>query len=1172
MMSQFRHGSEPERTRTIARGWLAVACAALVILSASTRVLDAAIDLSDTPMFARVLPPPANIMFLLDDSGSMNFEILVQGGYDGSYPNPDPTVYGFCFVFDDLGDSVLSQNNNASLYAGSAGRLLWQTQYYKTNVMYYNPNITYLPWPSYDTITFLNAGPDKPRSHPLNSSPTLDLQGTSFTIGAQNVPHAHYFVYSAIKAAPYLVVIDKTSAKINYYKATLTGTGLAAKVSALTLDTAPPADVVSTRTYSAERQNFANWFTYHRRREFVAKNALANVIKNLSNVRVGIYGINKQIVTTLQPVNVTQGATITDSTKFLLDKLFPYQSSGDTPLKQGLDTVGKFFKSNTGTIGGVSGTTLPYDTTAPGAACQQSFTVILTDGYYSDRTYAFGGGNADGDNGAPYADNISNTLADIAMYYYENDLNSLPNQVPTSKYDQANTQHMATYAVAFGVSGRLNPQDYDESFHDKNGQLVKWPTSIGDRAPEAIDDLWHTTVNGHGKFYNAGDPQALTSSLNDLMNAISEILIGSSSSVTVNGDYLYGKVGSNTFIYQGLYSNKDGEWTGDVKAYPVDAVTGDVLITTPRWSAAEQLEKKLWNERVIATFDGTAGVPFQIGSLTDSQKTALDTNSANAASKLMYLRGEAVSGYRYRSQKLGDIVDSAPVFLDDVIYVGGNDGMLHAFDATTGVEIFSYVPNLVFGNLQLLTDPAYTHRFYVDLTPTLKKGKDILGAGKTDTLLVGGLRKGGKGYFGLNVTDSKSITTEDDLAKRVLWEFPKTSDPDMGYSFSKPVVVRSNSTDHPWVVIFGNGYNSDNGKSALYIVDAKTGDWITRIDAGAGPDNGLSTPIAVDPTHDEKVDFVYAGDLKGNLWKFDLRSSTYSDWSVAFINKYVPQPLFQAKGPGGTVQPITTRPDVMYHPEKQGFIVCFGTGKYLGESDYDTSLQSVYGIWDYGDTVYDLRTQKWSVDDDTEFLGAFERDGAKKLSNQPQTVSLLQQTQQVYQGYRFLSSSHPTWLTQNDPQNGQEPDPSETAVNHAGYYFDLGPSERVISDVIIRNKLLLAIGFTPNNDRCGPGGNSMFMEINAFTGGTAGGSLFDITGDLQIDAHDIVKVTFNGTSQDLAPSGKEFLGNIQPPAILGLPGSDQREKKYLSSSTGNIEQLHEKGAKLGVAYWMEIHY
>jgi len=1219
MMSQFRYGIEPGRTRAIAKGWLAVVGTALVILSASPGALavtDAGNDLSDTPMFSRVQPPPANIMFLLDDSGSMNFEILVTGKFDGSFPNPamsaseQAIARGFCYLFDDVGDNAYSYSAQPDWYARTEGRKLWQTQFYQTNAMYYNPGVTYKPWPEYKGKTFADADKDNPRSHPVNGSYTLNLDGTSYTVGTNNVPvpHSRYVVYSATQSKHYLVVLDKASSSQKYYTFTVTVPvpDLAGKISALTPEPSPPADVLSGRSYIEERQNFANWFTYYRRREFVAKNALANVITSLSEVRVGIYGINQTVKLPLANVKVTQGLKVSDATDTLLANLYPYQSAGATPLKGGLNTIGNYFKDNSGTLGGVTGPK-PYGTAADGGTCQQSFTIIITDGYYDDLTSQFVG-NTDGDNGPPYADGHSNTLADIAMYYYENDLSpdaqdsprgaGLADQVPTSKYDKAKHQHMATYAVAFGVSGTLKPELYDADLRLKPtgpcspgpcppGPFIQWTVPAGKYQPQAVDDLWHATVNGRGKFFNASNPVALTSALNELMNAIADILIGSSSSVTVNGDYLYGKVGSDTLIYQGLYSNKDGEWTGDVKAYPLNEVTGDVLIADPGkkgWSAAELLKDKISkNERLIATFDSTAGkgIPFQIASLTDSQKTALDKNPDKAASKVKYLRGEEITDYRSRTQKLGDIVNSAPVFQDDVIYAGANDGMLHAFNAATGAEIFAYVPNLVFGNLNLLTDPAYTHRFYVDLPPTVKKGTGILegkGGTTTDTLLVGGLRKGGKGYFGLKVTNPKSITTETELANRVLWEFSETSDPEkgyMGYSFSKPVIVRSNSTTYPWVVIFGNGYDSYNGNSALYIIDPITGALIKRIDAGAGPDNGLSTPIAVDPTHDELVDFVYAGDLKGNLWKFDLRAADFNEWDVAFKQSGV-QPLFQAKGPDGTVQPITTRPDVMYHPEKHGFIVCFGTGKYLGDSDYDdTSVQSVCGIWDFGDTVYDLRAKTWSDDDDTEFLGAFKRSSSQKLSNQPPTVSLLKQTQEVKtvatQKYRVLSSLHPTWLTMND-EDGQKPNPSKAEINHAGYYFDLDPKERVISDVIIRNKLLLAIGFTPNDDRCGPGGNSMFMEINAFTGGTAGGSLFDITGDLKIDERDRIRVTFNGTTGEFAPSGMEFEGNIQPPAILGLTGKDPYEKKYLSSSKGNIELLHETGLKLGVAYWMEVHY
>ena len=199
-------------------------------------------------------------------------------------------------------------------------------------------------------------------------------------------------------------------------------------------------------------------------------------------------------------------------------------------------------------------------------------------------------------------------------------------------------------------------------------------------------------------------------------------------------------------------------------------------------------------------------------------------------------------------------------------------------------------------------------------------------------------------------------------------------------------------------------------------------------------------------------------------------------------------------------------------------------------------------------------------------------------------MSLLEQRQAVFavktggidQRLRFLSSEKPNWATVPDADNAstQAPDPDPSQATHVGYYVDLDAGERVISDVIIRNRLLLAVGFTPNTDRCGPGGNSMFMELDAFTGGATGSSLFDITGDLQVDSKDLTRVDFDrdGTAEELAPSGIELFGNIQPPSILRLPGGSAMEKKYLSSSTGAIEQIHEKGPRLGVTYWMEIHY
>jgi type IV pilus assembly protein PilY1 len=1151
-----------------------------------------AIELSDTPMLSRVYPPPANIMFVLDDSASMNYEILVKGEHEGTFPNPDKPVlelnndpHGYSYLFDDMGDNVYSYSAKPNWYAGPEGRKYWKLQWFKTNLIYYNPDITYHPWPIVGGTAFSNADPDKPRSHPVNnSSYSLDLRETSFSIGGINIPHAHYFVFSPKKAKPYLVSIDASSSSVQYYEVTVSGKGLAEKVTELIIDSNPPADVKSKRHFSAEKQNFANWFTYFRRREFVAKNAIGNLVKDLSEVRIGIYGINQKIVVALEPVNVTRGNSITDHSNLIMEKLYSYRSEGGTPLKKGLNTVGAFFKTNTGRIAGVTGHK-PYDESELGAACQQSFSILLTDGYYSDFDFTPSGiGNADGDNGHPYADSSSNTLADISMFYYENDLNSLPDRFPTNRYDRAAHQHVVTCAIAFGVSGTLDPDDYDSDFrHKENNQIIQWPAIPDKYCPEAIDDLWHATVNGRGQFLNANSPQELSESINDLKNAIKDHVVGSAASVVFNGDSLYGKIGAVTYGYRSIYIYKDGEWTGDIEAFRVDLKTGNVLSKTPIWSAAQRLKNKDWDQRLIATFNEIEGKPFRPEELSEKQLNAIGTEPDK---KVLYLRGAEIPAYRPRSQKLGDIVNSAPVFIaegaEGIIYCGANDGMLHAFDASTGEELFAFIPNLVFDKLKNLTDPAYRHQFYVNLTPTVKRDLGILGTTGLNTLLVGGLGKGGKGYFALDVTNAKSISSEAGLARRVLWEFPKTTDPDMGYSFSKPVIVKSNSSAFPWVVIFGNGYNSTSGKSVLYVLTPDDGSEIKKIEADNGPDNGLSSPVAVDVTYDGTVDFIYAGDLKGKLWKFDLCSGNIADWKVAFSDGATVQPLFQAMGPGKSVQPITTKPDVMYHPEKHGFLVCFATGKLLGDGDVkDTSIQSIYGIWDYGDRVYNLNSKKWTADDDREYVGFFDREGLRNLSNLPPKVSLLKQTQKVLKiktgnlerNYRIASNFKPIWLSKNDSGNRQMPDPSDAWDNHAGYYIDLEKGERVISDIGIRGGHLNAVGFTPGRDPCDPDGASIFMDLNAFTGGGVGESLFDINGDQRIDRGDLVRVDLDGDSifEELHPSGIEFSGNLQLPAFL-RPNDGITEYVLMSSSTGQLETLTAIGPKLGVTYWMEIHY
>ncbi len=469
-----------------------------------------AVELADVPMFTQINPPPPNIMILMDDSGSMTFEVLVKGQFEGQFITAEDN---FCYVFSDLGD-----NYNISSYCSnfdSEDRKYWKSQFHEENFLYYNPNASYQPWPEYPGQSFPPADKKTPRVHPLKPN-KLDLDATSFTVdtdadGEHEVPWAHYFV-KANDGTPYLVEMDGVH---KYYTFTVSGSGLDEKINSLT-EVSPPAEIQKD-DYETDRQNFANWFTYYRRREFVAKAAITRALRDLEGFRVGILGINEEIIVPLKPVKAMIGGVLVDETDTLIEEILNYESDryGGTPLKEGLESVGEYYKNNS-RMGGEAGDE-PY--TEDGGACQQSFTIVMTDGYYSDYSHK-PVGNTDGATGSPYVDwgggeppytdGYSGTLADIAMYYYANDLSNFENKVLVNKLDSASHQHMVTFAVAFGVTGTLDPDDYEDDPTSPNymksitdGEYVVWPEVTGNRKPESIDDLWHATVNGRGKFLKA---------------------------------------------------------------------------------------------------------------------------------------------------------------------------------------------------------------------------------------------------------------------------------------------------------------------------------------------------------------------------------------------------------------------------------------------------------------------------------------------------------------------------------------------------------------------------------------------------------------------------------------------------------------------------------------------
>ncbi|MBK7472044.1 MAG: hypothetical protein IPI73_16990 [Betaproteobacteria bacterium] len=337
-----------------------------------------------------------------------------------------------------------------------------------------------------------------------------------------------------------------------------------------------------------------------------------------------------------------------------------------------------------------------------------------------------------------------------------------------------------------------------------------------------------------------------------------------------------------------------------------------------------------------------------------------------------FLRGDRTNEgtfYRQRTHVLGDIVSSearyvkAPVFnygdfgygdfkiakatRAGAVYVAANDGMLHAFDAASGRENWAYIPSMVLPNIFRLADKAYSgqHEYFVDNTPEVgdicpNAPGSTCASTQWKTILVGGLNRGGKGYYALDVTNPASPA--------LLWEFTHAS---LGYSFGNPVITKLQ--DGTWVVLFSSGYNNTDGLGRLFILNANTGSLLHSISTGAGSALPGGTPSglggivghAVSPLLDNTSVAVYGGDLLGNLWRFDINDTIGAPGRDA-------QLLATFTDASSNAQSIQARPTVI---TKDGLtIVLAGTGRFLGTTDVaNIQFQSYYAVKDnLGSTTY----------------------------------------------------------------------------------------------------------------------------------------------------------------------------------------------------------------------------
>lgn len=510
-------------------------------------------------------------------------------------------------------------------------------------------------------------------------------------------------------------------------------------------------------------------------------------------------------------------------------------------------------------------------------------------------------------------------------------------------------------------------------------------------------ELWHMALNGRGKFYPAVDATALTAAFSDILDNI----IADTSRPLVSIAASSSSLRSGLSAYLAGYAPLD--WSGQLSARPIDSTTG-AIGSTETWNAAALLDASV-STRFVLSYSGTAGIAWTTyTALPAAQQTPLNKNSSgivdnNGQSRVDYLRGDrskeasqAGGVFRNRGSRLGDIVNSNLWYTGKpasgytfsnyanfrsttatggkggrtpMIYIGANDGMLHGFAANDGQEKLAYIPQGVAqGNLRHLTDTGYSHQYFVDGSPFT--GDAYIGTAPAwTTVLVGSLGAGGKGYFVLDVTDPANFTTAN-VASLVITDTTATTDADIGSITSPPVVddaiagksrqiVRMNNGR--WAAVLGNGYNSTNEAPVLLIQYLDGDKAMVKVSPCTQPitsnacsfkgNNGLSSPQLIDLNGDGKVDIAYAGDLKGNVWKFNLTSATDTNWSVAFKDtSNQAQPFFVAKTVASVTQPITTAPFWMPHPNG-GIMLAVSTGQNLTVADQtSTGTDTVYGLYD----------------------------------------------------------------------------------------------------------------------------------------------------------------------------------------------------------------------------------
>ncbi|HEY8242013.1 MAG TPA: PilC/PilY family type IV pilus protein [Casimicrobiaceae bacterium] len=582
---------------------------------------------------------------------------------------------------------------------------------------------------------------------------------------------------------------------------------------------------------------------------------------------------------------------------------------------------------------------------------------------------------------------VDDSLADYTLAYWMTDLRPSSfaktlsdNNVPTSVRDPAKWQHLNFAALSLGTQGNLPSLNTSKTEASIDTGATRWPwlptTAIVNRPGiTGVDDLWHAAINGRSLFVNAHDPselqQGMQSILREIQNQQAARAGAAFSSVAFGA--------SNNFIYRVTI---EPGWGGTLTKVEVDPLgeAGELTVITnyhdvlaAQVTPASVGDTPWYDKRNVVTWDPSAkkAVAFKHANLTGTQQSSLGGTTAVQQKIVDYLRGDrsnegtALKNFRVRAQILGDIDNSSPVVVGEakgqysdstdpgyeafkatttsrkkMVYVGANDGMLHAFAESTGTEVFAFIPSFMYSTvadkgLAMLAkkEPFFKHQMFVDSTPV---AADVKIGSNWKTYLFGGLGKGGKGFYAIDITDPGAIATEADAAAAVKWEF---TDSEMGYSYGKPLVAKTYADG--WVVIFTSGYDA-TGKAKLYVVDIATGNLIRKLETTASGDAGLAQVSGfVLSFKNQYLEQIYGGDLNGDVWRFDVSKADSTKWTV---DKFAELRIASAS------QSVTTAPQIEVDlANGVDRYVMIGTGRLLHEDDlvtYKDQQQTMYAMRD----------------------------------------------------------------------------------------------------------------------------------------------------------------------------------------------------------------------------------